>query len=565
MVLADAQKRFYDLKYPKTNNSQNLLHIGTDEHGQKIAEAAKKLNLQPQKMVNFLAEDFKILAKNYEINYNDFIRTTEPRHVKNVKNIWNKLKSNGDISLSEYSGWYCASDETFVQERDTQLITDPNGLEKRVLKENPNSKVEWFSEENYTFNLEKYLTSNDFIKFLENNVTPYNGQKLANSHLEKLLNDTGNDDLNLSISRPIQRLDWAIKVPNDENQGIYVWLDALSNYLTTSPPNTYSEQLHIIGQDITKFHCLYWPAFLQALDIDIMKHKVHIHGHWTVDGIKMSKSLGNVIDPINSEFIKLIPENNSQRSGTLRWFLLKKGPNSKLENATFRKDLVINEMTKDMTEGIGTLLSRICSKSGPGKWPNREEVDFNISEIEIYLNEQSKIFQNYDKNSENLDWNNSIQNLSEITSLVHTTLAKVRPFNLEDLTLRYTWFAVFYETLRCLAIISQPVIPEMSQFIFKRLGIDKQHELCGQYSKAYQNIAFFDTKTSNNFQDKFYPKNLENLPIKLPKQFKQKFMIHSDLEAMLKANISADSESKNSDKSKPKIKKSKNKKSKQQA
>lgn len=220
MLLADTQNRFFQQKY--STSSKNLLHIGTDEHGQKIAEAAKKAGQSPKNLVDQLNLDFKNLATKYNISYNDFIRTTDSRHVSNVQKIWTQLHSNGDISLENYAGWYCISDENFVQERDTEVI-DGN----RVLKENHKSEVKWLSEENYVFGLEKYLTDPIFVKFLGENVSPKVASKLAFSHYEQLLAT----DMKLSVSRPMSRLDWAIPVPHDASQGIYVWLDALSNYL----------------------------------------------------------------------------------------------------------------------------------------------------------------------------------------------------------------------------------------------------------------------------------------------------------------------------------------------
>lgn len=146
----------------------------------------------------------------------------------------------------------------------------------------------------------------------------------------------------------------------------------------------YHSQTHLIGKDIIKFHAIFWPAFLLALDIDIFKHKIQTHGHWTVNGIKMSKSLGNVIDPINSELINLLPEN--ERSDTLRWFLLKQGCRG-LDNAIFRNDLLAEVIMKDFSGGIGTLINRIVSKKSNllKRWPNRDEVDFDLPEIQEYL------------------------------------------------------------------------------------------------------------------------------------------------------------------------------------
>jgi len=258
---------------------------GTDEHGQKIEQSACKAGSTPQNFVDEISETFRDVFHKLNISNDDFIRTTESRHKKCATEFWNILEKNGHIYLGKYSGWYSVRDETFFAEDELVNGIAPTG-----------SPVEWVEEDSYFFNLSKW--QEPLLKFYKNHpdfVFPHYRFNEIISFVESGLKD-------LSISRTSFK--WGIPVPGNPKHVIYVWLDALTNYLAALGfPNTKSRMeeywpanVHMIGKDITKFHAIYWPAFLIAAGIELPKQVVS-HGWWLVEGEKMSKSLGNVIDP----------------------------------------------------------------------------------------------------------------------------------------------------------------------------------------------------------------------------------------------------------------------------
>ena len=286
-IIADIFARFKRLE------GYNVLFLtGTDEHGQKIEKEANKNNKDPKIFCDELSEKFRSLTRILNLTNDDFIRTTEPRHYKSVIEIWNRLIKSGDIYLDKYNGWYSVSDEAFydedeIEEKDGKKISKSSG-----------SLVEWVEEESYFFKLsswqekllEHYKANQDFI-------LPKSRRNEVVNFVEKGLKD-------LSISRT--SFTWGIPVPNNKKHVIYVWLDALTNYISAlNFPNTNDKKyklfwpadVHIIGKDILRFHAIYWPAFLLASKLPLPK-KVFGHGWILSDEKKMSKSLGNILDPI---------------------------------------------------------------------------------------------------------------------------------------------------------------------------------------------------------------------------------------------------------------------------
>lgn len=275
----------------------------------KVLQAAAKNNTSVDKYCNDISNEYKNLFHESEIDYSDFVRTTEERHKSAVAKFWNVLSSRNAIYKDKYSGWYCVQDETFLT--DSQLHTDNDGNKFSLESGHP---CEWSQEENYMFKLNKY--QDDVIHWAKqsNRVVPAKFNKIL---LDMLYQESLPD---ISISRPSSRMTWGIDVPEDPSQKIYVWLDALTNYLTVAdypnelklwPPN-----LQIIGKDILKFHGIYWPAFLIAADIE-PPHQLLVHSHWTVDDKKMSKSKNNVIDPMERAKIYTMEG--------IRYFLLREG------------------------------------------------------------------------------------------------------------------------------------------------------------------------------------------------------------------------------------------------
>ena len=265
---------------------------GTDEHGQKIQRAAEKSNKDPLEFCNEISKTFRNLSSLLNLSNDDFIRTTEKRHASAVTNLWNILEKKEEIYLSKYSGWYSVSDEAFYNEDE---IEDSDG--KKISKSS-GSPVEWVEEESYFFKLSKW--KEPLLKFYSENpkfILPESRKNEVISFVKSGLKD-------LSVSR--KSFSWGIKVPSNKDHVIYVWLDALTNYLSALnyPKETeklykdfWPANIHIIGKDILRFHAVYWPAFLLAAGI---KPPQRVYGHgWILSGDeKMSKSKGNILDPI---------------------------------------------------------------------------------------------------------------------------------------------------------------------------------------------------------------------------------------------------------------------------
>ena len=318
---------------------------GTDEHGQKIQKEAEKNKKNPKLFCDELSETFRSLTKTLNLTNNDFIRTTEPRHFKSVNEIWKRLVKSGDIYLDKYSGWYSVSDEAYYDEDE---IEERNG---RKISKTSGSLVEWVEEESYFFKLsawqkkllEHYEKNKDFI-------LPNSRKNEVKSFVEKGLKD-------LSISRT--SFSWGIPVPENKKHIIYVWLDALTNYLSAlNFPDTNDEKyksfwpadIHIIGKDILRFHAIYWPAFLLAANLPLPK-RVFGHGWILSDEKKMSKSLGNILDPM--EIIK------NYGIDQLRYYLIKEV--SLGNDGSISMENLKNCINNDLANNYGNLCQRVFS------------------------------------------------------------------------------------------------------------------------------------------------------------------------------------------------------------
>ncbi|KAF2099122.1 methionyl-tRNA synthetase [Rhizodiscina lignyota] len=348
MVLADIIKRWHHLKGEKA-----ILATGVDEHGMKIQQASAKAGSAPRPFCDKGAEIFKQLAEEAQIQNDYFVRTTAPSHRDAVQYAWQVLLDKELIYMAKHEGWYSVSDETFFPESGVQLIVDPPTGRKIMVSIETGKEVEWTTEQNYHFRLSAFR--DQLLSLYENNASMIPSQKYRNEIRASL--EAGLDDL--SISRPADRLSWGIPVPNDPSQTIYVWLDALLNYTTIlgypwQPDGNamtkagWPADVQIIGKDITRFHCIYWPAFLIALDLPLPK-QIMVHGHWTLSNKKMSKSLGNVVNP----FFAI------QRFGVdmMRFYLAHDGDVER--DADYSNYHIIERYKKELQGGLGNLASRI--------------------------------------------------------------------------------------------------------------------------------------------------------------------------------------------------------------
>ncbi len=310
---------------------------GTDEHGQKVEKSAAKVGISPQQFVDNVSAHFREMAALMKISNDDFIRTTEPRHIKSAQALWKKMSENGHIYLSSYSGWYSVRDETYYQEAELIDKKAPTGAD-----------VEWVEEPSYFFDLSKWQER--LLAFYEENpdfIKPESRRNEIISFVKSGLRD-------LSISRTT--FSWGIPVPDDNRHIMYVWLDALANYLSALDyphmNNDYEHSfwpadLHMVGKDIIRFHSVYWPAFLMAADL-LPPRRVFAHGWWTIEGEKMSKSLGNVISPAD-----LVSEFGLDQT---RWFLLREVPFG--NDGNFSRERMVSVINGDLANNIGNLVQR---------------------------------------------------------------------------------------------------------------------------------------------------------------------------------------------------------------
>jgi methionyl-tRNA synthetase len=359
MILADAMKRWEVLK----GQRKAYLCTGTDEHGMKVQRAAERQDMHPKVFCDTTAETFKDLARKANIANDYFIRTTDDDHRDAVVWFWEQLEASGYIYEAKHEGWYCVSDETYYPANLVEKRVDPLTGKQFMASIESGSEVEWTEERNYHFRLTSF--KDRLLQFYEDNpewLVPSTRMEEIKSWVENSLED-------LSISRPSSRLTWGIPVPNDPSQTIYVWVDALINYITKAGyPWAKGEEhllgwpadVQVVGKDITRFHCIYWPALLMAVGIPPAK-KVISHGHWLIDQKKMSKSTGNVVNPFFA----------MDRWGTdvMRYYLLWNG--SFTQDTDYGNEHIVGIYKKMLKSGLGNTLSRVSKGKG---WTALNEV-----------------------------------------------------------------------------------------------------------------------------------------------------------------------------------------------
>ena len=429
---------------------------GTDEHGLKIQKSAESKKIETQKFCDEISKTFRNLTKILNLSNTDFIRTTEKRHINSVKEIWKTLEKNKNIYLSKYSGWYSISDEAFYTEDEIQ---DLDGVKVATQSK---SKVEWIEEESYFFNLSKWQDKLlDYYKKNPNFISPKSKKNEVISFVKSGLKD-------LSISR--KSFSWGIKVPNDSNHVIYVWLDALTNYISAlNYPDTNNDlykkfwpaSIHLIGKDILRFHAIYWPAFLMAANIPLPE-KIYGHG-WILSGDeKMSKSKGNILDPIN--IVK------TYGIDPLRYYLIKEI--SFGNDGNISQDQLENCINSDLANNFGNLCQRVttfCEKNCNGEVP--DNIDFNKNDL--------KLLDNFSKNINNIRKEIDNQNVNYYIDFIMNSLFDSNkyfndeePWNKKnDLKRLNTIVYTTLEIIRKICFLLYPIIPESSLKALKIFNI----------------------------------------------------------------------------------------------
>ncbi|MDB9802755.1 methionine--tRNA ligase, partial [Pelagibacteraceae bacterium] len=453
-IVADIFARFKRLE-----RYDVLFLTGTDEHGQKIQKEAKKNKKDPKIFCDEISETFRSLTKKLNLSNDDFIRTTEKRHYKSVIEIWNRLVNSGDIYLDNYSGWYSISDEAFYDEDE---IEDKNG--KKISKSS-GSSVEWVEEESYFFKLSAW--SEKLLEFYKNNqnfILPSSRKNEVEKFVEKGLKD-------LSISRT--SFTWGIPVPKNEKHVIYVWLDALTNYISALnfpdiEDKKYKEfwpaDVHIIGKDILRFHAVYWPAFLLAAKLPLPK-RVFGHGWILSDDKKMSKSLGNILDPI--EII------NKYGIDQLRYYLVKEV--SLGNDGSISMENLKNCINNDLANNYGNLCQRVFSfikKNCANKIPKSN----NLHDID------NKLLENLKNNLPTLINLMNNQDLNEyIKIVVSFSFDANKYFNdsepwavkKKDPKRMNTILFTISQQIKNISILLNPIIPEATNKVLNSMNISK--------------------------------------------------------------------------------------------
>jgi methionyl-tRNA synthetase len=318
---------------------------GTDEHGQKVETAADNAGLTPKAFTDKVSQAFRDLVLKMNYSPDNFIRTTEPRHYAASQALWEKLVASGDIYLGSYAGWYSVRDETYFVEGETEV-----GPDKKRRATSTGAEVEWVEEPSYFFRLSAW--ADRLLAFYEKNpryIAPDSRRNEVISFVKGGLQD-------LSVSRT--SFSWGVPVPGDPKHIMYVWLDALTNYITecgypdTSNPlwRFWPADLHMVGKDIIRFHCVFWPAFLMSAGIE-PPQRVFAHGWWTNEGQKISKSLGNVIDP--NELV------TTYGLDAVRYFLLREVPFG--NDGDFQRKALVGRMNSDLANAYGNLCQRVLS------------------------------------------------------------------------------------------------------------------------------------------------------------------------------------------------------------
>ncbi|MEK5213968.1 methionine--tRNA ligase [Psychrobacillus sp. FSL H8-0487] len=455
-VASDAMAR-----YKRLRGYEVRFLTGMDEHGQKIQEKAQEAGKEPQIYVNEIAEAAKKVWALMDISYDDFIQTTEERHTKVVEKIFQKFLDNGDIYKGEYEGWYCTPCESFFTE--TQLVEGNCPDCGR-----PVQKVK---EESYFFNMKKY--ADRLLKYYEENVDFIEPESRKNEMINNFIKP-GLEDL--SVSRT--SFDWGIKVPSDPRHVIYVWVDALTNYITSLGYLSDDDSLfqkfwpadvHVVGKDIVRFHTIYWPIFLMALDLPLPK-KIFAHGFIMMKDGKMSKSKGNVV----------YPEVLVERYGldATRYFLLRELPFG--QDGVFSPESFVERTNFDLANDLGNLLNRTVSminKYFDGKIPVTlsETTEFDAT----IQNFAKSTIDKYQENMENMQFSLVLGDLWALVSRTNKYIDETQPWVLaKDETTRGQLASVMThlaESLRQIATLAQPFMTNSPKQIAEQLGFTEDY------------------------------------------------------------------------------------------
>ncbi len=459
-------------RYNKLLGNNVFFLTGTDEHGQKVEKAAINSNLKPKEFVDKLSVNFINLIPFLGCEIDDFIRTTEERHIKASQELWKQLEKNNQIYLSNYEGWYSVRDEAFYLENelkkiDGKFVTD-NG-----------SPVEWVKEESYFFKLSEW--QDKLIDYYEKNPESI----LPKTRYNEVLSFIKGGLKDLSISRTT--FNWGVPVPNNSKHVMYVWIDALCNYLTAiGYPDINNKNYkqfwpatHIVGKDILRFHAVYWPAFLMAAGIEPPK-RIFAHGWWTNEGQKISKSIGNVIDPY--EII------NEYGLDQIRFFLFREVPFG--NDGDFSKKAIANRINADLSNNFGNLVQRISSFIVKNNNSLLKPAENLTNEDQDLINILQNKFDEYCKFMNNQQIDRAIKSVLELISTGNAYVDSQAPWALKN-TNKIRMEEVLYIVSNIIiksAIMLYPIIPTSSKKILNIFNYNMDNKFENFTQLINQNI-----------------------------------------------------------------------------
>jgi len=425
---------------------------GTDEHGQKVEKAARSAGMDPQAFTDRVSERFRELAGLLDLSPDDFIRTTEARHVRGVQAFWRRLAENGQIYLGKYAGWYSVRDEAYYAESELVDGRAPTG-----------APVEWVEEPSYFFRLSAWQER--LLAFYE----AHPDFVLPQSRYNEVVSFVRGGLTDLSVSRTT--FSWGVPVPDDPAHVVYVWLDALTNYITAlGYPDTEGElfrtfwpaDLHVIGKDILRFHAVYWPAFLMAAGLEPPR-RVFAHGWWTNEGQKISKSLGNVIDPH-----QLVARYGLDQT---RYFLLREVPFG--QDGDFRHEAMVRRINHDLANDYGNLAQRVLSmiaRNCEGRVP--EPDGFTVDDDEL-LGRAHGLLQRTREAMREQALHRALEAIFEVVGEANRYVDAMAPWALRrtDPGRMRTVLWTLAETIRHVAVLTQPFVPRASAKLLDQLGV----------------------------------------------------------------------------------------------
>lgn len=444
-------------RFKRLDGYDVLFVTGMDEHGQKMQQTAAREGITPQQLADRTAAQFEAMGEQLNARADDILRTTEQRHKTAVQEIWRRMAANGDIYLSKYSGWYSVRDEAYygedeIEERDGRRIAVKTG-----------TPVDWVEEESYFFKLSAYAPK--LLELYEKRpdfIVPEQYRNEIVAFVRRGLND-------LSISRTT--FDWGVPVPDDPKHVMYVWVDALTNYLSaTGFPDTeaprahfWPASAHVIGKDITRFHSIYWPAFLLSAGLPV-PDQVVVHGFLFSRGEKMSKSVGNVVSP--SDLVK------SYGVDQTRYFFLREVPFG--QDGNYSHEAIVNRINADLANDLGNLAQRSLSmiaKNCGGVVPTPGE--FSEADREI-LAAADGIHAEARAAHETHSINKALDAIWHVVAEANRYFSGQEPWALKktDPARMETVLYVTAEVLRIIGIMAQPYMPASAHSILRLLGIE---------------------------------------------------------------------------------------------